>query len=220
MHMIVVGCGRVGSNVALELDEAGHDVVVIDRRAEAFNRLGTAFRGRTMVGIGFDRDLLIEAGITAGTAVMAVTSGDNSNILIARVARETFGVQRVVARIYDPKRAVIYERLGIPTVASAAWTSSRVLRTVLPHGGETEWTDPSATFALLERRVSAPAAGLSVKDLENAGARVALLTRNGHPQLPNSDLLLQQDDTVHLMVNGNDIVSVDAVLHSAHQGAH
>ena len=220
MHMIVVGCGRVGSTVALELVEDGHDVVVIDRRADSFHRLGSDFGGRTMTGVGFDRDVLVEAGITPESAVMAVTSGDNSNILIARVARETFGVQRVAARIYDPKRAVVYERLGIPTVASVAWTSGRVLRIVLPHTGAVEWTDPSATFALVERRVAAAGAGRSVAELEAAGARVSLLTRAGHPQLPVGSLLLQQDDVVHLMVKGTDLESVDHLLHGAHEGAH
>ena len=101
MHVIVVGCGRVGSTAANELIERGHDVVVIDRHREAFRRLGSGFTGTTMTGVGFDRNVLARAGITDQGAVMAVTSGDNSNILIARVARETFGVERVVARIYD-----------------------------------------------------------------------------------------------------------------------
>ena len=184
MHTIVVGCGRVGSTVARELAEAGHEVVVIDRKADAFRRLGEDFPGRTMTGIGFDKDLLTAAGISPESGVMAVTSGDNSNILIARVARETFGVQHVVARIYDPKRAVVYERLGIPTVASVAWTSARVLRTVLPHGTEVEWTDPTSTFVLLERRVPPTGAGRSVADLEAIGARVCLLTRIGTAQPP------------------------------------
>ena len=137
MHVIVVGCGRVGSTIARELAAEDHDVVVVDRRSEAFRRLGSDFAGRTLTGIGFDRDLLQSAGITEHSAVLAVTSGDNSNILIARVARETFGVQRVVARIYDPKRAVIYERLGIATVATVAWTAARAIRLVVP--------DPTAT---------------------------------------------------------------------------
>ena len=125
MHMIIVGCGRVGSSLARTLTESGHDVVVIDRNAAAFRRLGDDFIGTTLTGIGFDRNLLLEAGIIADSAVMAVTSGDNSNILIARVARELFGVQRVVARIYDPRRAAIYERLGIATVATVASTSEQ-----------------------------------------------------------------------------------------------
>ncbi|MFN8024269.1 MAG: TrkA family potassium uptake protein [Acidimicrobiales bacterium] len=220
MHVIVVGCGRVGSSVAKDLVEQGHDVVVIDRKADSFRRLGDDFPGRTMVGIGFDRDVLEEAGIAPEAAVCAVTSGDNSNILIARVARETFGVQRVVARIYDPKRAVVYERLGIPTVASVAWTSARVQRAILPHGAELEWTDPTSEFVLVERRVRSKGAGHSVAELEAPGARVALLTRSGHPQIPSTSTLLQEDDVIQVMVSASGVAALDAVLDGQVEGAH
>ena len=225
MHIIVVGCGRVGSTVAGELNAMGHDVVVVDRRADAFRRLGAEFPGRTLTGVGFDKTTLTDAGITPDSAVLAVTSGDNSNILIARVARETFGVSRVVARIYDPRRARLYERLGIPTVASVAWTSARVMRAVLPHGTETEWQDPTASFALLERRVAASAAGISVAQLDASAGRVSLVTRNGSPTLPHEGMLLQEGDLVHVMVGRDGGVALDAVLagnsadHTT-QGAH
>lgn len=212
MHVIVVGCGRVGSSVASELVLRGHEVVVIDRRREAFRRLGPHFAGTTMTGVGFDRDLLSAAGITDQSAVMAVTSGDNSNILIARVARETFGVERVVARIYDPQRAVIYERLGIPTVASVAWTSARALRHVLPDPGQSDWIDPTTTYALVERRVPAATAGVSIAKLDEAGLRVALLTRTGRARLPEAAVLLQQDDVVHLLVPTEATGDVDRAL--------
>ena len=126
MHVVIVGCGRVGSTLGRELVAAGHTVAVIDRKSEAFSRLGESFSGQKIVGIGFDRDILIEAGIEKAGALAAVTNGDNSNILIARVAREEYGIERVVARIYDPKRAEIYERLGIATVATVKWTSERI----------------------------------------------------------------------------------------------
>jgi trk system potassium uptake protein TrkA len=219
MHTIVVGCGRVGSTVARALAEGGHDVVVIDRKAEAFRRLGDGFAGRTLTGIGFDKDLLTAAGITPESAVMAVTSGDNSNILIARVARETFGVRQVVARIYDPKRALVYERLGIPTVASVAWASARVLRTVLPHRNEVEWTDPTSTFVLVERRVPATGAGHSVDDLEAVGGRVCLLTRRGRAQATKAMLLLQEDDLLQVMIASEAVDRIDAVLAGIHEGA-
>jgi trk system potassium uptake protein TrkA len=212
MHVIVVGCGRVGSSVASELVLRGHEVMVIDRRREAFRRLGPHFAGTTMTGVGFDRDLLSAAGITDKSAVMAVTSGDNSNILIARVARETFGVERVVARIYDPQRAVIYERLGIPTVASVAWTSARALRHVLPDPGQSDWIDPTTTYALVERRVPAATAGVSIAQLDEAGLRVALLTRTGRARLPEPAVLLQQDDVVHLLVPTEATGDVDRAL--------
>ncbi len=210
MHVIVVGCGRVGSAVARELDSSDNTVCVIDRRADAFRRLGSAFGGSTLVGIGFDRNTLVEAGITPECAVAAVTSGDNSNILIARVARETFGVERVVARIYDPARAAVYERLGIATVASVAWTSTRVLRHVLPALESVDWLDPSARFALVERRVPASAAGRAVADLDAIGVRVTLLARNGETSIPPPSMLLQEGDLLHIMSAGG---AVDAIHH-------
>jgi trk system potassium uptake protein TrkA len=212
MHMIVVGCGRVGSTVARDLDEAGHDVVVVDRREAAFARLGPGFGGRTVVGVGFDREVLREAGIDPDGAVMAVTSGDNSNILIARVAREMFGVQRVVARIYDPRRAAVYERLGIPTVATVAWTGSRIIRLVLGGRGEVEWTDPTATHVLVERRVPPAAAGVGPADVGALGARVVLVVRDGAARLPGDGLLLQEGDTVHLLGPVDAITAVDGLL--------
>lgn len=218
MHVIVVGCGRVGSTVARELMAGDHDIVVVDRRAEAFRRLGDDFTGRTITGIGFDRDLLRSAGITERSAVMAVTSGDNSNILIARVARETFGVQRVVARIYDPKRAVIYERLGITTVASVAWTAARALRHVLPDPTQTDWIDPTSSFALVERRAPASLAGTSVADLDERGMRVTLLGRNGQAAMPTQHTLVQQDDVLHMMVATDLLPSLDQLM--THEGTH
>ncbi len=213
MHVIVVGCGRVGSTVANELVARDHDVVVIDRRREAFRRLGSRFTGTTMTGVGFDRDVLSSARITDQSAVMAVTSGDNSNILIARVARETFGVERVVARIYDPQRAVVYERLGIPTVASVSWTSARALRHVLPDSGECDWIDPTSTYALVERQIPAVTAGVSIGQLDEAGLRVVLLTRTGTARLPDPALLVQQDDHVYLLVRADTTGDVNRALH-------
>lgn len=217
MHVVVVGCGRVGSSVARHLVADAHDLVVIDKRAESFERLGKDFPGRTMVGVGFDRDLLARAGVTPASAVMAVTSGDNSNILIARVAREYLGVQRVVARIYDPRRATIYERLGIPTVASVAWTAARVLRYVLPDDERTEWSDPTATYVLVERQVPASAAGRAVATIESADVRVVLLSRLGRVAPPAPSLLLQQDDVLHLVLPADD---TDTDVFAPIEGAH
>lgn len=217
MHAIVVGCGRVGRTVARQLAGSGHDVVVVDRQADALRTLDGDFPGRTVTGIGFDRDVLREAGITAESAVMAVTSGDNSNILIARVARETFGVQRVVARIYDPKRAEIYERLGIPTVASVAWATSRVLRAVMP-GPAVEWTDPTASHVLVEHRVAAAAAGTAVEAIGEVGGRVCLVVRSGVAAVPAAGLLLQQDDLVHVMVPSASASAVTDLMTAGTEG--
>jgi trk/ktr system potassium uptake protein len=213
MHVIVVGCGRVGAEVALHLTATDHDVVVIDRRAEAFRRLGDDFKGTTMVGVGFDRDVLGEAGITPNCAVAAVTSGDNSNILIARVARETFGVEHVVARIYDPRRASIYERLGIATVASVTWTSERVLRHLLASDTTPDWIDPSAKFTMVERRVPAAAAGMSVASIESTSkGRVALLGRFGESSIPTTAMLVQEDDVLHVIISADNTALLNAAL--------
>lgn len=151
VHVVIVGCGRVGSTLALGLVGAGHTVAVVDRKPDSFVRLGDDFKGSKVAGIGFDRDVLEAAGIQQASAVAAVTNGDNSNILIARVAREKFGIENVVARIYDPKRAEIYERLGISTVATVKWTADRILRRILPDLPAVEWTDPSSSVMLVER---------------------------------------------------------------------
>jgi trk system potassium uptake protein TrkA len=220
MHVIVVGCGRVGSEVALNLAATEHDVIVIDRRPESFRRLGDDFKGTTMVGVGFDRDVLTEAGITPHCAVAAVTSGDNSNILIARVARETFGVKHVVARIYDPRRASIYERLGIATVASVTWTSARVLRNLLASDSAPDWIDPSAKFTIVERRVPAAAAGRTVADIEASTAgRVAVLGRFGEASIPPSGTLLQEDDVLHVVIPADSAAQLDEALHLT-EGTH
>jgi trk system potassium uptake protein TrkA len=215
-----VGCGRVGSEVAINLASSDHDVIVIDRKVEAFRRLGDDFKGMTMVGVGFDRDVLTEAGITPDCAVAAVTSGDNSNILIARVSRETFGVKRVVARIYDPRRASIYERLGIATVASVAWTSARVLRHLLASESTPDWIDPSAKFTIVERRVPASGAGMTIGALESsAQGRVVVLGRFGEASIPPANTLLQEDDVVHVVVPADQSALLDEALHLT-EGSH
>src|SRR3712207_6729764 len=161
-----MGCGRVGSALARGLEKLGHDVAIIDRDPGAFRRLAPEFQGRTVTGIGFDRDTLVEAGIDRAHAFAAVSSGDNSNIIAARVARETFGVDNVVARIYDARRAAVYQKLGIPTVATVRWTSDQVLRRLLPAGTETEWRDPSGKVALAEIAVAPSWIGQRVSRLD------------------------------------------------------
>jgi len=220
MHVIVVGCGRVGSEVAVSLASTEHDVVVIDRRVEAFRRLGDDFNGRTLVGVGFDRDVLTEAGVAPDCAVAAVTSGDNSNILIARVARETFGVRRVVARIYDPRRASIYERLGIATVASVAWTSARVLRNAVGDEATPDWIDPSAKFTMVERRVPTAGAGIAVSTVESSiQGRIAVLSRCGESSVPAPATLLQEDDVLQVVVAADQAALLDEALH-LEEGSH
>lgn len=222
MHVIVVGCGRVGSALARQLIDDGHSVAVIDKFASELERLGPDFGGQTVVGIGFDRDRLIQAGIERADALAAVTSGDNSNVLIARVARETFGVERVVARIYDPARASVYQRLGLTTVATVAWTTEQVMRRLLPATVTPEWTDPSAKLAVIERPVSTAIAGRAIADLEEGlGVRVIGISRRGEASLPGPKSVAQDGDLLYLAVNADDIDQLDDALRSgAHHGGH
>ena len=208
-----MGCGRVGSLLALELESNGHTVAVIDQSKEAFRRLGPDFKGRTVTGVGFDRDTLLEAGIEGAEAFAAVSNGDNSNILAARVARESFGVTNVVARIYDPGRAEIYQRLGIPTVATVLWAADQILRRLTPEGSRSEWRDASGTVQLAEVHPHIDWFGLPVKDLENAAAlRVAFLTRLGEGLIPDDRTVLQDGDLIHVMLRDDELKNVEAIL--------
>jgi trk system potassium uptake protein len=219
VHVVVVGCGRVGSGLARAVEGAGHTAAVIDRQERAFRRLGEGFQGTTVVGVGFDRDRLAEAGIERADALAAVTNGDNSNILVARIARETYGIDKVVARIYDPRRAAIYERLGINTIATVQWASERVLRRILPDSQAVEWIDPSAKVVLVERLAPTSLAGTKVADVEAAGfLRVVALQRLGVSQLPQPQVAVQEGDVLFLAVAGDRIDDIDG--HLAGAGAH
>ena len=194
-----MGCGRVGAALALQLAPLDHTIAVIDQDPLAFRRLGSDFPGRTVAGVGFDRDTLIEAGIEQAGAFAAVSSGDNSNIIAARVARETFNVNRVVARIYDPKRAEVYERLGIPTVATVPWTSSRLMKAVLGETTAEVWRDPSGGVALMAVAANEAWIGRPVAEFEGAtGTRAVLVTRFGRGQLALPSTLLQSGDLLHV----------------------
>lgn len=201
MRVVIMGCGRVGSSLALAMQKRGHEVVIIDRNATAFARLGDSFTGTTVVGVGFDRDVLTRAGIEHADAFAAVSSGDNSNIIAARVARETFDVERVVARIYDARRAEVYERLGIPTVATVPWTTERFVSALGETSTTTEWRDPSGTLAIAQLEIHESWIGTSVvKFQELTGARISFLNRVGRPVLPDVRTVLQQDDVVFAAV--------------------
>ncbi|MFC5951646.1 potassium channel family protein [Pseudonocardia lutea] len=211
MYVVIMGCGRVGASLAAGLERLGHEVAVIDRDVQAFRRLGSDFRGRQVVGFGFHREVLIEAGIEKADAFAAVSSGDNSNILSARVARETFGVERVVARIYDAKRAAVYERLGIPTVATVPWTTDRFMRMVLPDGVATAWREPAGTVAILPLPLHEDWVGRPIRELEEAtGSRVAFLVRFGSGVLPTRETAVQADDTVYVAAVSGTVSDVTA----------
>jgi trk system potassium uptake protein TrkA len=210
VHFVIMGCGRVGSTLARTLGRSGHDVAVIDSDASAFRRLGTSFDGQTVTGIGFDRRTLVSAGIKEAYAFAAVSSGDNSNILAARVARETFGVEHVAARIYDPQRAMVYQRLGIPTVATVRWTADQMIQRLLPQGAVPELTDPSGKIVIAEVPLAEPWTGRRLTDIEEqTGARIAYVTRLGEGTLPKADMMIQQGDLVHLAVPRDDLARVE-----------
>jgi trk system potassium uptake protein TrkA len=211
VHVVIMGCGRVGSSLAAALERLDHTVAVIDKDVAAFRRLGSDFHGQQVVGIGFDRQVLAEAGIEQAGAFAAVSSGDNSNIISARVARETFGVEQVVARIYDAKRAEVYERLGIPTVATVPWTTDRLMRTLLPDGVASAWRDPSGKVAVLRLPVHERWVGHSVRSLEEAtGCRVAFVIRFGSGVLPDAKAVIQADDEVYVAARSGTVSDVTA----------
>jgi trk system potassium uptake protein TrkA len=187
----------VGSGLAATLSEEGHKVVIIDKTAKAFRRLGDEFQGQTLIGSGFDRDTLREAGADHADALASVTSGDNSNILCARIARETFQIPQVVARIYDPRRAEIYQRLGIPTVATVTWTIDQVRRWLLPEEARASWTDASATLHIVEQPMPAKWAGRSLGDLEVPGRiKVVGVNRAGAVRLDATEMVGQERDSI------------------------
>src|SRR5215467_5769235 len=184
-----MGCGRVGSTLAHILEAQGHSVAIIDQ------------------------DVLIEAGIEEADAFAAVSSGDNSNVISARVVRESFGVERVVARIYDPRRAEVYQRLGIPTVATVRWTADQVLRRLLPDGAEPLWRDPTGAIVLAEVAYSQDWVGEKVNALEEAArTRVAFVSRLGEAMLPGPGTVIQEGDVVHVIAAENDLERIAAAF--------
>lgn len=220
VHVVIMGCGRVGSALAHTLDQAGHSVAVVDQDATSFRKLHPDFGGTTVTGIGFDRDHLSAAGIQRAHAFAAVSSGDNSNILAARVARETFGVENVVARIYDPRRAEVYQRLGIPTVASVAWQTDQILRRILPESVDDEWRDSSGTVALTQVRAAEGWVGQRITRLErDSGGRIAFITRYGEGLIPNADTVVQADDQLHVLIQPSRRADVTAVFAAGPEGS-
>jgi trk system potassium uptake protein TrkA len=210
VHVIVVGCGRVGSGLAVSLTAEGHSVAVIDKNERAFRRL-KEWDGQRLVGSGFDRDDLEKAGAERAGALAAVTSGDNTNILTVRIARETYEIPNVVARIYDPRRAEIYQRLGIPTVATVTWTIDQVRRRLLPEDDVREWSDATGRLALVERSLPDSWAGRPLSELEQPGRlTVVAVTRAGQPRLDAHELTGQEGDVLHLAVLDDVLRALDA----------
>jgi trk system potassium uptake protein TrkA len=216
VYVVIMGCGRVGSSLSAGLERLGHEVAVIDKDPQAFRRLSPDFSGRQVVGQGFHRQVLTDAGVERADAFAAVSSGDNSNIISARVARETFGIERVVARIYDAKRAAVYERLGIPTVATVPWSTDRLMRMLLPDGVASAWREPTGTVAILPLPVHEDWVGHPIRELEQAtGCRVAFIVRFGTGVLPRPDTSVQAEDTIYVAAVSGTVSDVTAAAAAA-----
>lgn len=208
-----MGCGRVGILLTQELAKAGHDVSVIDKNASAFDRLPPDFQAKTFVGLGFDRNVLQVAGIEEADAFLAVSSGDNSNIVSARVAREHYRVPMVIARIYDPYRADIYERLNIPTVSTTRWGVKQMIL-MLTHPRE-EIRESLAAGDLFRMRLAVPPhlVGKQVSELEAEGkVRVAGVDRGGSGFIPVPSSTFQDGDTVHMVVHKDALELLDELM--------
>lgn len=189
-------------------------MAIVDRDVTAFRRLGPDFAGKQVTGVGFDRDTLVDAGIEQAAAFAAVSSGDNSNIISARVARETFGVKNVIARIYDPRRAEVYSRLGIPTVATVRWTADEMLRRLLPEGAHSMWSDPTGHLLLVEVTYDIGWVGRSVRQVQSVveGARIAFLTRYGEALLPTWQTVIQDGDQLHILAQRDNIRRIEELF--------
>ncbi len=199
MHVVIGGYGRTGRFLAHMLERDGHSVAVIDRNQNVFEEFGQEIRGRKLVGEVFDRETLIKAGIEKADSYAAVTSGDNSNIISARAARERFEVPHVVARIYDPRRAVLYEELGIPTVSSVQWASSVLLAMVLQPELRTVHAYGGGEVALMDLTAGPRVAGKTVSELGQACCvRVAVVSRNGIAMIPPGDFKIELGDHLYI----------------------
>jgi trk system potassium uptake protein TrkA len=199
VHVVIMGCGRVGSTLARSLEDRNHTVSVIDADPDAFRRLGPGFNGDKVTGQGFDQEVLEKAGVRRADAFAAVSSGDNSNIIAARVARETFGIQQVVARIYDPGRAEVYQRLGITTVATVKWTADQILRRLLPAGAEPDFRDPSGTIRVDHLPAPEQWIGHRTVDFQfQSRTRIAWIDRLGEGVLPSRESVIQEGDILHV----------------------
>ncbi|HJS29446.1 MAG TPA: TrkA family potassium uptake protein [Anaerolineales bacterium] len=201
MKVIVMGCGRVGEQLSQLLLSEGHQVTVIDKNSQALGRLGSNFKGRVVQGVGFDREVLVASGIEEADAFAATSSSDNVNILSARIARNYFQVPRVVARLYDPRRAEIYQRLGLLTISSTTWGAERI-RELLTHSE----LDPILTFGsgevcLLSLEAPYPLIGKMIKIITIPGeVQIISITRKGHAFMPLIGAEVHRGDILHLEV--------------------
>jgi len=201
MKILIIGCGRLGSGLARTLDRRGHSVSVIDMDTLAFEKLGDKFKGHIIPGIGFDRKILIKAGIERADGLAAVTSSDEANVVAARIARDIFHVPRVVARLYDVRQAEIYNRLGLQTIAPTGWGISRITELLLFSPLDTVYSIGSGDVELVEVETPTLLIGKTVRDLTVIGEiHVASMTRANKTFLPNLGTIFQEGDLLHLAI--------------------
>jgi trk system potassium uptake protein len=213
MKVIIMGCGRVGEQLSLMMAGEGHDVVVIDQDQTALDRLPAAFPGQKIKGVGFDRAVLVRAGIEQAEGFTSTSSSDNANIVAARIARNVFRVPRVVARLHNPRRAEIYRRLGLLTISSTTWGARRISE-LLTHADLAPVVSfGSGEVSLLDVELPPSFAGRTVKDLFVAGeVMVAAITRDGHAVMPSLGFELAAHDTLHLVVLSSAMSRLEAFL--------
>jgi len=213
MRVIVVGCGRAGAELALQLQQDGHDVVVVDKDPKAFYRLGAGFKGKTVEGIGFDRDVLVRAGIERADALATFTAGDNTNVITARVARNVFRVPKVVARLYDPRRAEIYQRLGLQTVSSTAWGVNRAIQLLIHPDLHVAATLGNGDVELIEFEVPPHWASRTVNNVNVPGEiSVVALTRKDKTTIPTLGTVFQDGDRVAIAVLPSSRVRLEELM--------
>jgi trk system potassium uptake protein TrkA len=199
MRVVIVGCGRVGSELANALSAERHEVVIIDRNPLSFGRLSREFSGRMLTGVGFDRDILQKADIEGTEALAATTDSDNVNIVVAVTAKETFKVPHVVARIYDPQAAQLYRREGIPTVSPTQWAANTMKTMIANPRLATLATCGSGEVEFLKVEVPKSLAGRIIRDLTLPGeAQVGALVRRGQGMIPTLETRLEAGDVLHM----------------------
>jgi trk system potassium uptake protein TrkA len=201
MNIIIMGCGRVGEQVSRLMVEEGHQVVVIDSDPAALARLGPNFKGRAVQGVGFDREVLLEAGIEEAGAFAATSSSDNVNIVAARIARQIFHVPRVVARLYDPRRAEIYRRLGLMTISSTTWGAERIRELLLHTELDPQFTFGHGEVCVISLEAPPQLVGRSMKVLTIPGEiSIGAITRRSQAFIPLSGTEILEGDTIHLLI--------------------
>ena len=201
MRIIIMGCGRVGEQLCQLMVDEGHQVAVIDYNPDALARLGPKFRGRKVVGVGFDREVLIEAGIEQAEAFAATSSSDNANIVAARIARQVFRVPRVVARLYDPRRAEIYARLGLLTISSTTWGAERIRELILHADLDPTMTFGNGEVCIVAVEVPSQLIGRLVRNVNISGEiNVVTITRQGKAFIPLLGAEFQPEDVVHVAI--------------------